>query len=170
MALLQGSLSLLQWIFPTQESNWGLRCIAGGFFIFGKEICILTAREKSQPILISRAQLAVPLPLPSRTQARPEGAPRPDGASRPACWALSAPPRALAHAGPARPTRIKQGQPGLPPRAFPHMVCPSPPSRALAPQRRPQCAPGPFLGVLSDCFSPPTAGGWLSYYCPLFWG
>ena len=31
-SLLQGSLSLLQWIFLTQESNWGLRCIAGGFF------------------------------------------------------------------------------------------------------------------------------------------
>ena len=26
-----GSLSILQWIFPTQESNWEL-CIAGGFF------------------------------------------------------------------------------------------------------------------------------------------
>ena len=29
-----GSLSLLQQIFPTQESNWGLR-IAGGFFTNG---------------------------------------------------------------------------------------------------------------------------------------
>ena len=27
-----GSLSLLQGIFPTQESNWGVSCIAGGFF------------------------------------------------------------------------------------------------------------------------------------------
>ena len=27
-----GSLSLLQWIFPTQELNLGSICIAGGFF------------------------------------------------------------------------------------------------------------------------------------------
>ena len=27
-----GSLSLLQWIFPIQESNSGVSCIAGGFF------------------------------------------------------------------------------------------------------------------------------------------